>query len=73
MLAQAAQHNSLDLIFCNDPCAVVVTDYLPPFSTSDHVMIEFSTFLPLQQVLETDAQLIKLNPYMIGRLVTTKQ
>ena len=55
--------NTLDLLFCNDPCAVVVTDYLPPFSSSDHVMIEFSTFLPVQQELKSDAQPIKLSIY----------
>ncbi|MFZ2539529.1 MAG: reverse transcriptase family protein, partial [Oscillospiraceae bacterium] len=38
--------STLDLIFCTDPCAVVVSDTLPPFSTSDHVMVKFSTFFP---------------------------
>ena len=54
--------NTLDLLFSNDPCAIVVTNHLPPFSTSDHVMIEFSTFLPFQD-FNDDPEPIKLSVY----------
>ena len=54
--------NTLDLLFSNDPWAIVVTNYLPAFSTSDHVMIEFSTFLPFQD-FNDDPEPIKLSVY----------
>ena len=37
---------TLDLIFSNDHLAVDISNYLDPFSTSDHATVEFSIFLP---------------------------
>ena len=37
---------TLDLIFSNDDLAVDVSNYLTPFSTSDHLTLEFSVFFP---------------------------
>ena len=38
--------NILDLIFSNDPISVHVSNHMPPLSTSDHHIIEFSIFFP---------------------------
>ena len=38
----------LDLIFSTDPLSISITEYLPPFSTSDHSTISFSIFTPPQ-------------------------
>ena len=61
--SSTGNHNTLDLIFSSDPCAIVVTDCLPPFSTSDHSVIEFSTFLPNQGGPPVDTQPILLTVY----------
>jgi hypothetical protein len=39
--------STLDLIFSNDYLAVDISNYLNPLSTSDHVTVEFSIFLPI--------------------------
>ena len=40
-IANSGHSSILDLIFSNDPLSIDVINYLPPFSTSDHMMIEF--------------------------------
>ena len=40
-IANTGHSNILDLIFSNDPLSIGVINYLPPFSTSDHMTIEF--------------------------------
>ena len=60
---QVLSANTLDLIVSNDPCSIVVTDYLPPFSTSDHSVIQFCTILPNQGIAEINPQPIELTIY----------
>ena len=55
--------NILDLLFSSDLCAIAITNYLPPFSTSDHDTIEFVTFLPDQQESLIESDLINLLIY----------
>ena len=41
------QGNILDIVLCNDPLGLTINNYLDPFSTSDHAMIDFSVFIPV--------------------------
>ena len=43
-ITSTSQTSILDLIFTNDPLSTNIIDYLPPFSTSDHLMIHFSVY-----------------------------
>ena len=45
-LSSCSTENVLDLIFSNDSCSVQICDILPPISTSDHNVIEFTIFPP---------------------------
>ena len=40
-ITNTGQSNILDLIFTNDPLSINIVNFLPPFSTSDHLMIDF--------------------------------
>ena len=40
-IANTGHANILDLILTNDPLSINIINYLPPFSTSDHLMIHF--------------------------------
>ena len=40
-ITNTGQANILDLIFTNDPLSINIVNFLPPFSTSDHLMIDF--------------------------------
>ena len=55
--------NILDLLFSSDLSAIVITNYLPPFSTSDHDTVEFAMFLPAQQESLIDSDPINLVIY----------
>ena len=41
--------NILDIILCNDPLGLSINNYLDPFSTSDHAMIDFSISIPYDE------------------------
>ena len=40
-IAKTGHANILDLILTNDPLSINIINYLPPFGTSDHLMIHF--------------------------------
>jgi len=37
--------NTLDLVLCNDSTVIKIDEYLPPFGTSDHCLINFSIYV----------------------------
>ena len=41
------------LCFCNDPLGLIINDYLDPLGTSDHAIIDFSVFLPIDSSSNT--------------------
>ena len=43
-ISNTGQSSTLDLIFTNDPLSINIVNYLPPFSTSDHLMIHFEIY-----------------------------
>ena len=45
-ISESSSSNILDLIFCNDPMSIQITNHLPPLSTSDHNIVEFIIFPP---------------------------
>ena len=44
--SSSSADNVLDLIFSNDSCSIKIDNIMPPMSTSDHNVIEFTIFLP---------------------------
>ena len=43
-ISNTGQSSTLDLIFTNDPLSINIVNYMPPFSTSDHLMIHFEIY-----------------------------